>query len=163
MRTLVLIALLAACGPSSSEIRTAKLAEYNASPVELLHIAADVAREANYKIADISDAKLELITQTKLFTREGGTESAGADNWVQIRPGSVAVQLIVRCVVGDMNHVTVVVTPKTFEWLSGSPAPRPLAPDDPYLPPWVLGRADALTLAIYDRAKPYALAPPGGK
>jgi hypothetical protein len=160
MRTLALIVVLAACGPSASEVRTAKLAQYNASPVEMLHIAADVAKEANYKIADISDARLELITQPKLFTREGGTESAGADNWTVIRPGSVSVQLIVRCVVGDMNRVVVVVTPKTFEWLQGSPAPRPLTADDPYLPPWVLGRADALTLAIYDRAKPYAMAPP---
>ena len=91
MKVLLLFVLLAACGPSSSEVRTAKLAQYNASPVELLHIAADVTREANYKIADLSDANLELITQSKLFTREGGTESAGADNWTRIRPGSVSV------------------------------------------------------------------------
>jgi hypothetical protein len=29
-------------------------------------------------------------------------------------------------------------------------------PDDPNLPPWVHGRADALSLAIYDKAKSHA-------
>lgn len=160
MRTLVLLMILAACGPSSSEVRTAKLAQYKANPIEMLHIAVDAARAANYKIGDLSEERLEMITQPKFFTKEGDLESPGADGFVQIRPGSVQVSLIVRCVVGDMNRVTVVVVPKTFESVAGSPKPRELAPDDPYLPPWVLGRADALTLAIYDRAKPYALAPP---
>jgi len=151
--------LLMACGPSSSEVRTAKLATYNASPIEMLHIAVDAARAANYKIGALSEERLEIITQPKFFTKEGGTESEGADGFVTVRPGSVEVSFIVRCIVGDGNRVTVTVTPKTFEAVQGSPKPRELAPDDPYLPPWVLGRADALTLAIYDRAKPYAMAP----
>jgi hypothetical protein len=159
MKTLVIFVLLAACGPSSSEVRTAKLAQYNASPVEMLHIAVDVAREANYKIGELSEERLEFITQPKFFTREGDLESPGAEGFVQVRPGSVEVAFIVRCVV-DGKAVAVTIVPKTFESVQGSPKPRELAPDDPYLPPWVLGRADALTLAIYDRAKPYALASP---
>ena len=38
--------------------------------------------------------------------------------------------------------------------LSGSPKPRELKPDDPFLPPFVLGRADELQFEIYERAQP---------
>jgi hypothetical protein len=161
MKALVLLAVLAACGPSSSEVRTAKLAEYNTTPTVLLRIAADAAAAQNYKIGNITSE--ELVTRPRVYEREGGLESAGADNWVQIRPGSVSVSFIVKCVVTDDKSLVVQVTPKTFEWLSGSPQPRELTPDDPNLPPWILGRADQLQLAIYERAKPYALAPPGAK
>lgn len=162
MRTLVLVAAVAACGPSSSEIKTAKTAEYSARPMEILHIAADAAAQT-YKIAGVAEDKLEFVTRPRTYEREGGLESAGAEGWTQIRPGSVSVSFIVRCVVTDDKHVVVTVTPKTFEWVQGSPQPRELAPDDPNLPPWILGRAESLQLAIYERAKPYAMAPPGGK
>jgi hypothetical protein len=162
MRKLAFVVLLAACGPSSSEIRTAKLAEYNASPREILHVAMEVTRET-YKIESLNEERLELVTVPRWFTSEGGTESAGAEGVTMIRPGSIQVTLVVRCVVNDDKHVVVEVTPKTFQSLQGSPQPRELAPDDPNLPPWVLGRADSLQLAIYQRAKPYALAPPQGK
>lgn len=163
MRNAVLCLVLAACGPSSEEVKTAKLAEYNASPIEILHIAADAAAAMNFKVRSASEERLEFITFERVYTHEGDLESAGADSYIQIRPGSVSVAMIVRAVVDDDKHVHITVTPKTFEWLRGSPQPRELQPDDPYLPPWVLGKADALQLAIYDRAKPYALAPPGSK
>ena len=54
------------------------------------------------------------------------------------------------------SEFAIAVTPDTLQLVAGSPQPRHLAPDDPYLPPFVLGRADALALAIYERAKPYA-------
>ena len=171
MRTLVLAAALVACGPSSSEIKTAKLAEYNTTPVAMLHIAADAAVAEGYKVGEVSEERMELITAPRFYEKEGGLQSPGADGYTQIRPGSVQVSFIVRCVVGDMNHVTVQVVPKTFQAIQGSPKPRELTPDDPNLPPWILGRADKLQLAIYERAKPYAasqpsttsMAPPGGK
>jgi hypothetical protein len=53
------------------------------------------------------------------------------------------------------------VTPITLQALAGSPKPRELKPDDPYLPPWVLGRADQLQFEIYDRARSLVAAPPG--
>ena len=163
MRTLVLVAMLAACGPSSSEVKTAKLAEYKTTPTVLLHVAADAAAAENYKVAEVSEERGELITVPRWYESEGGLESAGAEGFTQVRPGSVQVSFIVRCVVDDDKLITVQVLPKTFQAIQGSPKPRELTPDDPNLPPWILGRADKLQLAIYDRAKPYAMAPPGGK
>jgi hypothetical protein len=37
---------------------------------------------------------------------------------------------------------------------------RELELGDPSLPPWVLGRADHLSLAIYDRTKSFQVAAP---
>jgi hypothetical protein len=36
---------------------------------------------------------------------------------------------------------------------------RELAAEDPNLPPFVKGRADALAIAIYERTRGYAIAP----
>jgi hypothetical protein len=75
---------------------------------------------------------------------------------VQVRDGSVRVTLHVKVIEGADHRVSVVVTPETFQVLQGSPKPRELKPDDPYLPAFVTGRADALVLAIHERAKRYA-------
>lgn len=98
-----------------------------------------------------------LVTVPQWYNPEGGRESAGAGDYVQVRDGSVQVRFIVELVPIDDQHVAVKVTPKTFEHVSGSPQPRELAPDDPNLPPWVLGRGDSLYLAIHKRLQNYAV------
>jgi hypothetical protein len=70
----------------------------------------------------------------------------------------VRVVFHVKLVPSGAERFAIEVTPDTLQVVDGSPQPRHLAPDDPYLPPFVLGRADALALAIYERAKPYATA-----
>ena len=67
------------------------------------------------------------------------------------------VLVLVACAVADagLHRVNVTITPKVFEVLDGSPMPRELSPDDPAMPPWVVGRIDALSVAIYERAKQY--------
>jgi hypothetical protein len=161
-RGLLVVAIAAACGPSSSELRTARETLYNADPHVILKLAAEAAEGEKYRIAAVDEAQLSFVTVPKFYSSTGDLESAGADNIVKIRPGSVQVELVVRVLATDPHHVGVSVTPKTFQAIAGSPKPRELAPDDPYLPSFVTGRADALSLAIYERAKPYALAPPGG-
>jgi hypothetical protein len=79
---------------------------------------------------------------------------------VQVRGGSVRVTLHVKVIETAEHQVSVTVTPETYQVVAGSPQPRKLAPDDPYLPTFVTGRAEALTLAIYERAKPYLTAAP---
>ncbi len=161
-RGLLVVAIVAACGPTSSEVRTARETLYTADPHVILKLAAEAAEGEHYRIGAVDQNELEFVTEPKFYTKTGDLESAGADNVVLVRPGSVQVQFIVRVIAADPQHVGVSVTPKTFQTMAGSPKPRELAPDDPYLPSFVLGRADALSLAIYQRAKPYALAPPGG-
>jgi hypothetical protein len=152
---LVILLVVAACGgPSTTEVRTAKTAQYAAPPVTLFDIALQVAQQ-DYKIGDSDPANGQFITTPQMYSAEGGRQSAGAGGVVQYSGGSVLLSLIVEVQVIDPTHVMVVVTPKTFQAVAGSPKPRELQPTDPNLPGWVLGRADALAVAIYENAKQY--------
>ena len=151
------LVLVAACGASAAELKTAKTATYRMQPHDLLELAEQVASE-DYKIGDVNDGELTFITMPQWYGPEGDRESAGADNFVTMADRSVEVALIVQIHELEGGELAVTVTPKTFQEIKGYPKPRELAPDDPNLPPWVHGRADALTLAIYDRAKPNAVA-----
>lgn len=159
-RALLVVAMAAACGPSSAEVKTAKTTAYNTDAHQLLKLAIEAAEGEHYKIAEIDQENTRFATAPKYFTREGGERTAGAGNFVQLGDRAVSVTFIVT-VSGGSAPVTVEVTPKTFQILEGSPQPRELTPDDPNLPGFVTGRAEQLTLAIYERAKPYALASPG--
>lgn len=153
---MVLFAALAfsACGPSAAEIKTAQTATYKAQPADLYRIAEEVA-SVDYKIADRQPPK-GFATMPQWYTHEGGRQSAGAGDYVQIEGGSVRLSIIVEVVETDAGSFAVKVTPKTFEHLSGSPQPRELMPDDPNLPPWVTGRVESLQLAIYKQAQQFA-------
>jgi len=161
-RGLLVVAIATACGPSSSEVRTARETLYNADPHVILKLAAEAAEGEKYRIGSVDEHEMTFVTAPKFYSSTGDLESAGADNIVVIRPGSLRVEFIVRVLAADPHHVGVTVTPRTFQAIAGSPKPRELGPDDPYLPSFVTGRADALSLAIYQRAKSYALASPGG-
>jgi hypothetical protein len=158
---MVAIAVVAACGPSTGEIKTAKATTYAAEPQQILSIAMESAKGENYQIGDVNQEELTFITAPKFYSKEGDLESPGAGGFVHMHGGSVEVQFIVQVVATEDHHTAVTVVPKTFQVVGGSPKPRELTPDDPYLPPFVLGRADALALAIYNNAKQFAVAAPG--
>jgi hypothetical protein len=149
-----MLVLAAACGPSAAEIKTAQTASYNATPEQLLTIAEEVVRES-YKIGDVS--RDGFVTVPRWFGPEGDVENAGAGNYVQLRDKSVRITMHVKVIEVGEHQVAVTVTPETVQFMTGSPQPRPLGPDDPYLPPFVKGRAEALTMAIYERAKTMAV------
>lgn len=153
MKSQLVLVLVAACGASAAEIKTAKTATYKLNAHDMLQLSEEVASE-NYKIGDVDDGQLTFITAPQWYSAEGDRESPGAGGFVQMADRSVEVALIVQVVQLESGDVAVTVTPKTFQEISGSPKPRELAPDDPNLPPWVHGRADDLALAIYRRAKP---------
>ena len=160
MRTLCLaIAVLAACGPSSAELKTAKTAVYQTDAHQLLELAKQAVVDERYKVGESDETQLVFATQDKFFGPEGDLESPGAGGFVQLRPGSVQVSFVVRVIQVDRGF-SVEVKPVTFQVVAGSPKPRQLQPDDPYLPPFVLGRADSLSLAIYDHAKQFAVRSP---
>ena len=162
MRTYVLVALAAvACGPSASEIRTAKTAEYRGDPSAIFQLAMQAAQE-NYKIGDVDAGHLRFETVPRFYGPEGDLESEGAEGYVHLLNHSVQVSFIVAVTQTDDHEVAVTVVPHTLQVLAGSPEMRPIEPDDPSMPPWVHGRADALSLAIYQEARSYVAGPPGG-
>jgi len=154
--------LIASCGPSAGQIKEAKSAEYTAQPKQILDIAIQVAQQ-KYKVGAIDPDGLKFATVPQWYSREGGRISPNTDgrngDFVNASGGDVQVSLIVAVHLLPRDRVVVSVTPKSFELIAGSAYPRELTPEDPNLPPWVLGRANTLALAIYKYAKPYIAKP----
>jgi hypothetical protein len=157
MRVLLILAL-AACGPSTAELRTAKTTVYTGDAARLMALAEQAASDEHYKIAGVDDGHLTFETAGRFYSPEGDIQSEGAEGYVRVDNHSVKVSFIVAIAATEPNHYMFTVTPRTWQYLAGSPQMRELAPEDPNLPPWVKGRADALALAIHDRARGYAVA-----
>ena len=155
MKHLLLALALAACGPNAAELKTAKETTYKMKPDELMEVAEDIAKP-QYVIADVDKEKHIFIAGPKFYGPEGDLESPGAGGFITMRDHTVEVSFIVEVVEYGGDDVGITVTPKTFQTISGSPKPRELAPDDPNLPPFVLGRANQLAVDIYNEATPHA-------
>lgn len=143
------------CGPSAQQIQIAKATQYKAPPKHLLDLALQVT-QSDYKIGAIDIDGLRFATEPQWYSAEGGRRGTNSDvngDYANIGGGDVQVTLVVQVRLVENDRVVVEVTPRTFELVSGSPQPRELKPDDPNLPPWVLGRVDSLAMAIYDQAK----------
>jgi hypothetical protein len=152
---ILVLALASACGPSSAEIRQAQTAQYSGAPAEIFAVIEQTVGE-EYKIADIRrDDGFALLTFQQWYTPEGGRQSAGAGDYVQLDDRSVNLSLLVELVEMDQNRIMVTVTPKTLQFISGSPQPRELKPDDPNLPGWVHGRVESLYVDINKRLKQF--------
>lgn len=138
------------CGPSMAQIQASKTATYRTDPVRALEVAAKVTAET-YKIWEVNPEEYTFITAPQWYSSEGGRQSTGAGDVVQIGDRSVQLMMIVSVKPAGDDAVAIAVIPKTFQHISGSPKPRELTPDDPNLPGWVHGRVDALQYAIHQR------------
>jgi hypothetical protein len=144
--------VLAGCAHTDAEIKTAKVAQYNASPDDIYNLALTTA-QAKYKIATSDPSRHDFWTTPRFYSPEGDLQSPGAGGAIHMDNHSVQVAYHVQVVPTTPHTVVVTITPQTFQVLRGSPKPRELMPDDPYLPPFVLGRADELSFEIYDHAR----------
>jgi hypothetical protein len=160
VRVLLLVLALGACAPSDAEIKTARSAVYQADGEQIFQLAEQGAMDENYKIATVDDGHLTFETLGRFYSPTGDLQSEGADSYVKIDNHSVKVSFIVVVQQIGTNQYAIQVTPRTWQYLAGSPQMRELTVDDPSLPPWVHGRADHLALAIYDRTKGFAVAAP---
>ena len=159
MRTMTVLVgvVMAACGPSATELRGAKTAVYTVDDgSRLLQLAEQAAADENYKLGAVDDGHLTFETLPRWYSAEGDLQSAGADDYTKVDNHSVRVSFVVAVTETDMHHFVVTVTPHTWEYVAGSPQLRPLEPEDPNLPPWIHGRADTMSLKIYERAQGYA-------
>ena len=147
-----------ACGPSTAELKTAKTSQYTGEPAEMFKIIVDTTAE-NYKISSAApvDDWFGLMTEPQWYNAEGGRQSAGAGNTVMIGEGSVRVQFRVEMHPTESRRYMITITPRTFQYVTGSPQPRELTPDDPNLPGWVHGRVDTLHFEIHKRLQNYAV------
>ena len=148
-----------AAGPSAQQVRTAKLAEYNADTRQLLDVAIQVAQK-KYQIepGDI-DPNGRFLTAPQWYSadgmRRGKSNQGNGDYLMNSGGGDIRLSLEVQVVPGPGGRSLVAVTPRVLQMMAGSPQPRPLVPDDPNMPGWVKGRVDQLTVDIHAAAKPY--------
>lgn len=158
MLKLMMASVLAfvACGPSTAEIKKAKETTYVGDAGEIFNAVHQVVSET-YKVYDAGRAEegFRLVTVEQWYNPEGGRQSAGDGDFVQLVDRSVLVQMIVDVVPTATNRVVIQITPRTLQHISGSPKPRELAPDDPNLPGWVTGRVDQLHHDIYKGLQKY--------
>ncbi len=152
----LLLLAFAACGPSSAELRTAKTTVYTVDGGQLFSLAQQAAGDEHYKLGAVDDGHLVFETDPKFYSSEGDLQSPGANDFTRVDNHSVKVSFVVELQEISERQFAVRVTPHTYQYIAGSPQMRPLEPADPNLPPWVLGRADSLQLAIYDRAKNFS-------
>jgi hypothetical protein len=155
-RIAVVVAVaLAACGPSTKQVQTAKATHYKTQAGRIYSIALDVA-EKTFKIYDKDDDKEIFVTLPKWYTADGQSETSGSGDTVMVSDGSLEVALMVAVETDVDGIATVTVTPVVERFRLGQSQHDKLAPDDPSMPGWVGGKADALAVEIYNAAKPYA-------
>jgi hypothetical protein len=156
MRTVVaLLPIVLACGPSAAELRTAKTAVYAGDVNRIVALAEAGAGDEHYKLGSVDDGHLMFETEPRFYSPEGDLQTPGAGDYVKIDNHSVKVSFVVTVTAIDTNRYSITVVPRTWQYIAGSPQMRELAPDDPNLPPFVRGRADALSIAIYGRTQGY--------
>jgi len=153
----VLVSLLAACGPSSGQIREARNARYETSAGAVFDAAMTAAHEHG-GVAEYDANRGALRTIDRWYQQDGTSESITGDGKSLVEGGSILLSLMleVKC----DHECWVEITPLVAEHVSGSPQARELAPDDPAMPGWVQGKIDNLYLAIHEQLKARALPPP---
>lgn len=155
MWLVVMLLVAGACGPSNTQIMTAKAARYRAPGTQVMDVALQVTQRT-YKIGEVDLQGRQFATQSQWYAPTGGRISPNTDGrgeFINAGGGDIQLTLIVRVRDLDTGQVMVEVIPKTFQLVSGSPKPRELPPDDPNVPGWVHGRVDTLSVAIYEEAQ----------
>ncbi|MBP9206832.1 MAG: hypothetical protein KBG28_22865 [Kofleriaceae bacterium] len=154
--TMGLVLGLAACGPSAAQVKVAKEARYKASVDVIFDVAVLVAKEQG-KLFGVDPESRVVVTLPRWHKPDGGLESAGVGDAVLVGDGALLVALKIMVVDDDAGLVRVDVVPVVERFRMGQSQHDVLAPDDPSMPGWVLGKVDAMALAIHQRAKVHAV------
>jgi hypothetical protein len=142
------IAVLAACGPSSQEVASAKLARYKGDKLELF-AAVKAKTESKYRLTKSDETTLGMQTEARWFSHEGRAQTRGDGDDIQtLADKSINIALVVT-MLPDGDAWVVKVTPVMLRHNSGMPKPEPVKEGDPSLPGWVVSKVDSLALDIH--------------
>jgi hypothetical protein len=147
---------IVACGPSSSQVKHARFAHYDAERGTIFAEAIEAARSLKHRIEALDEAQGVFRTDPRWYTRDGSSARRDADDNYRVRGGDVLLALVVS-VHGQERGGTIDVQPLAYQHVQGSPQPRMLSPDDPAMPGWVQGKVDSLYLAIYQRLQAHEI------
>ena len=150
---IVVVAVLAACGPSGKQVAGAKTAHYRGDQL-VLFAAANSATEARYKHASSDETTLRVVTEGRWYSPEGLGLTATMDNLGNVPDRSIFLALTLQLMTAG-DALVVAVSPTILRYHQGRPNPDRLASDDPSLPGWVGGKLDQLQLAVHEALRPY--------
>jgi hypothetical protein len=153
-------ALLAACGPSSAQIKQARDARYQGNRDEIfLAVAEAVGKEQPIDKRDPDEAA--LLTRGRWFEADGTYEDKAVreEDRMALTDGAIFLVFLVK-VVGSEPPFQVVIEPQVDQIRSGYSAPYRMKPGDPQMPGWVHGKVDDLQLAVYNRLKGHVAVAP---
>lgn len=142
-----------ACGPSSSELTTAKTAHYKGDKIAMFN-AAIAATQAKYRVEKADQGALGFQTAGRWYTPEGLAAAESGEDMRQVPDQSLSIAYVVT-LRPDGDAYVVDIKPLMIRYLAGSPKPQPISEDDPSVPGWASGKLDALALDIHDALKQY--------
>ena len=153
---IVSLAVMAACGPSSAELKTARETTYTAPPATLFAAAKDGLAALHYDIRETDEGNLRLETQPIWFTPQGQIDTTTGENIARLQEDSIHLTYVVQLAkaTGDAYRLTVVPLIGRKHGLTS--VPDNVAREDPSLPGWVEGKTTALEVNLHDRLKQYA-------
>jgi len=155
----VALVLVAACGPSSAELKSAQDTTYSGAPATLFAAMKSAVEDANNKIHTSNDGELTVETLGVWYTPEGQIDTMIDNNIARLQDDSINIAYSVKLAqAGTATTYKVQVVPVIGRKHGLSSAPDKIDPDDPSLPGWVAGKANSLRVHIHDKMAMYATA-----
>ena len=144
---LIALLVLAACGPSSSEMKGAKSSRSKGDKL-VLFAAAKAATEAKYHLQKSDENALGMQTIGRWYTPEGLGASERDGDMRDVPDRSINIAFVVT-LLPDGDAWVVSVKPLMMRFHAGSPKPEPLAENDASVPGWATGKVDQLWFDIH--------------
>jgi hypothetical protein len=148
IRSLLLAAAtLAACGPSSAEIKQARTARYTCEFDQVFKAMIEVVKEETPPLGETDPERGVVMSDFRWHSSSGMRKEAGA---TQVEQGDVGFVLVVAAVKDDAGF-GIRTFPKVFSQSPDTPRGRELSRDDANWPGWADGKADKVQLAIHQK------------
>lgn len=155
--TLLALGGVAACGPSSGQVKAAREASYRTDADTVFRaVVQQVGKK--YKVINADAASGMLRTEDRWYEKDGTYEDKKANGGEIVEDGSVVMHYLVKLAGGPAEY-KIEVIPMVAQMRNGYAAPVKLAPDDLQMPGWVIGKTDDLYLSIHESLKLYATTP----
>lgn len=139
--------VVAACGPSSSEIKSARTAVYTCDVAQIVQAAAEVVKEETPPLGAV-DREIGSVTSAfRWHSASGMRKKAGV---ADVEQGDVGFQLEVA--VASAEHgFRLRVTPRVFSQSPDSPRGREMTHEDANWPGWADAKADTVQFKIHQK------------
>lgn len=163
MRTVILwlvAVAIAACGPSSGNIKTAKQARYKGDQLQLL-AATKAAIASKFELEKVDETSLGMETILRWYNPDGLLASERSDDVRDIPDRAISLKLVVT-LLADGDAFVVRVKPLMMRRFKGRPNPDVLTENDPSVPEWMLSKLDLVSVDIHNALAPYEVKSPGG-